>query len=913
MRHSRSGRFSRLVSGLAGLAGGLLAPLAHGAEADLGYNLERWQSAPSLALPKPVAAEAVPSVSAMLPAAEAPLFGFDDIALGLTGTDIEPVPSDRVGFFGGIDTGSVMLYSMGAVLGVVGAKYGRENEDVLGGSGSSGGLAGGNTLYLEPPANFEDDEYNGQVGLGLISASHAYARGHTGDGVLVSVMDTPFNTAHPNMTDTFVSGVNVAEGNGNVALNCESAGNPCFHGTHVSGIIAANKTGEADSMHGVAYNAKVKPIPYLGVGLNGTQQMEAFGHASGVDNSTGMQIVAMNNSWVRSPQYNDDLYNGKYFRIPNQSAVTALSPDYIGSSAAADDDTILVMGAGNDGWNAETGVVYLFDDDSSGNNVNHKTGQASPSEITAALAGLTELNMVPKATAMPSNAPDNTSYVIDEAENEYMLVVVVATDSNDTIATFSNGCGVSKSYCLAAPGVGINSTNGSNASPYVLAQGTSMATPHVTGAIALLADMYPNLKANPENIIQILLETADDLGAEGVDEVYGHGLLDLEDATGPLGNMNITDSTFHAGGSVYGDSAGIITPLAFGDALIRQQVQLGSVDSFDRVFLLAVPVSGMAQNSSGIKVLAERPVAFAETAAPVEGRQLNFAGNAGEDEDAVNVGLDYTSADTDGAVGLSVRMKMNPEEPGMGLEAKTGYARYADAMAYHGETRERMSLTSAHYGDGTKITSDIRLDRNADSAITLLSQSGYERAFGPVKARLTVGGISEEGRMFGGETSGALQVARTHTIFAKAGFSLPVGRFGVVDGYYEKGRSVPHFVHDSLVSSSGLVSDSYGVSWRYQPSLGSVAFVAVNRPVAVTAGAINFNTVTGYNDDDSYRAETLSYAVAPSKRETEFVAEYRRKLMPGSKIAFGLSHQVNASNIAGRRNTSGYIRNEWVF
>ena len=45
---------------------------------------------------------------------------------------------------------------------------------------------------------------------------------------------------------------------------------------------------------------------------------------------------------------------------------------------------------------------------------------------------------------MPTYAPDNSSYVIDEAENEYMWLVVVATDDNDTITHFSNACGVAK-------------------------------------------------------------------------------------------------------------------------------------------------------------------------------------------------------------------------------------------------------------------------------------------------------------------------------------------------------------------------------------------------------------------------------------------------------------------------------------
>ena len=43
-----------------------------------------------------------------------------------------------------------------------------------------------------PPSNFETLEYNNQYGLGKIKASSAYARGYTGAGVTVAVIDSGF-------------------------------------------------------------------------------------------------------------------------------------------------------------------------------------------------------------------------------------------------------------------------------------------------------------------------------------------------------------------------------------------------------------------------------------------------------------------------------------------------------------------------------------------------------------------------------------------------------------------------------------------------------------------------------------------------------------------------------------------------
>ena len=58
---------------------------------------------------------------------------------------------------------------------------------------------------------------------------------------------------------------------------------------------------------------------------------------------------------------------------------------------------------------------------------------------------------------------------------------------------------------------------------YGLLSGTSMATPHVVGAVALLLALAPDL--NPGQIENILAKTATDAGPEGWDPAHGYGLL----------------------------------------------------------------------------------------------------------------------------------------------------------------------------------------------------------------------------------------------------------------------------------------------------------------------------------------------------------------------------------------------------
>ena len=67
------------------------------------------------------------------------------------------------------------------------------------------------------------------------------------------------------------------------------------------------------------------------------------------------------------------------------------------------------------------------------------------------------------------------------------------------------------------------------------ASGTSFAAPRVSAAAALVKNKFPNLTS--ANIKQVLLQTATDMGATGVDEVYGYGKLNIAGALSPIGNV----------------------------------------------------------------------------------------------------------------------------------------------------------------------------------------------------------------------------------------------------------------------------------------------------------------------------------------------------------------------------------------
>ena len=118
------------------------------------------------------------------------------------------------------------------------------------------------------------------------------------------------------------------------------------------------------------------------------------------------------------------------------------------------------------------------------------------------------------------------------------VIAVSAIDSNNKITTWS--CYGSQVE-FAAPGVSIKSTMPKGL--YGTKSGTSMATPHVAGAVALLMstnvactsyDTNKNGKWDPAEVRSRLQKTAIDLGSKGKDNYYGYGLVNANAAVSGL-------------------------------------------------------------------------------------------------------------------------------------------------------------------------------------------------------------------------------------------------------------------------------------------------------------------------------------------------------------------------------------------
>jgi hypothetical protein len=144
-------------------------------------------------------------------------------------------------------------------------------------------------------------------------------------------------------------------------------------------------------------------------------------------------------------------------------------------------------------------------------------------------------------------------------------------------------------FFVVAPGVNILAADAEGTTKFV--SGTSPSAALVSGGMALMRQAWPQLR--PEQLVQLVLTTARDLGAPGTDTVYGRGMVDFDRATQPQGTVRVATtamklgsaatSGFVSAGAAAADSR-ILARMGFNtlltDSKILQRVQV--VDDYDR-------------------------------------------------------------------------------------------------------------------------------------------------------------------------------------------------------------------------------------------------------------------------------------------------------------------------------------------
>ena len=399
-------------------------------------------------------------------------------------------------------------------------------------------------------------EYQSQWGLNMVNASSAYARGATGAGITIGITDSGLDNSHVEISATRLS-ANSALSYSNYTPNTRQK----RHGTMVASV-AAGKQDKTDitPMHGVAFEADVlfvaiqlaEPDPdYDPVDIGDD---DGSGNVSGAPDFTGIDnffsqlfeiyndydVDIVNNSYGYSGNINDYTEAQVRYAFPN----TIAEMSQVGTPDS--EKTIYVWAAGNAGGYADQGVDY----------------------------------------SSPELLPGMAHYI---PEIQGHSIAVVSLDENGQISDFSSRCGVAQDYCIAAPGgrvtaayptstsdtgIYIGNTNDDNYnncitdnSCYAVTSGTSFAAPFVSGGLAVIADHFEGQLGSQE-IVNRLFTTANKKGVYADKAIYGQGLMDLNAATEPVGQVSAMMSLSLSGPMTPAIFSNIqLTSPSFGDAI----------------------------------------------------------------------------------------------------------------------------------------------------------------------------------------------------------------------------------------------------------------------------------------------------------------------------------------------------------
>ena len=175
--------------------------------------------------------------------------------------------------------------------------------------------------------------------------------------------------------------------------------------------------------------------------------------------------------------------------------------------------------------------------------------------------------------------PDYPAYYASDSSLTGYVLAVGALAYDGSIASYSNYCGDAKSYCLVAPGSSIYAAIPTDS--YATINGTSMATPHVAGAAAVLRGAWTFLTA--PQVSQILLSTANSDFVGYSETIYGQGILDLYAAVQAQGQNTLGYGTSVVSSSGYDvATSSISSSTIFGDAFASNVApQLSSAIFYD--------------------------------------------------------------------------------------------------------------------------------------------------------------------------------------------------------------------------------------------------------------------------------------------------------------------------------------------
>lgn len=428
----------------------------------------------------------------------------------------------------------------------------------------------------------------------------------------------------------------------------------------------------------------------------------------------------------------------------------------------------------------------------------------------------------------------------------------------------SSACLQAARWCIMADGAWVGASAGTNTS-YQSATGSSFAAPQVSGALALLAQAFPNL--TPHQLRARLLASADntftgfatagtavvdlDPGSGVFDHTYsnefGHGFLDIRAALLPIGQTSISTN---AGEAIAPKDYAFSTGGAMGDAVTR------SLEGID------VAVSDQLGGDFA--------VAAKSFATPAEVADL------GQTLAAQTFAKDYRQSRTQPLTPLANTFAAHPGQA-MDLAGPEG----ARVSVLLGGAEDYGIALSQRLGDGDlALDVGVKLARDGGS---LMGFSGSGSSGGAAMASVTLALSTDTGEAGG--------------YFALSG-EMGVADLGTTPAISSAGQAQFNAVRLDLGGRDVLAS-------------GDRLSFGVAMPIAVTSGGAEMRVPVATAGGAEVRSVGID--LAPQDRQLDLSISYAMPVSDQSEFLMEVLHAKNYGNVTGASDSAAVIGMKWSF
>ncbi len=687
------------------------------------------------------------------------------------------------------------------------------------------------------------EDFANQWGLTAIRAHRAYAQlelGHgagtePGSGHTVGLIDTGIDTGHDafagkTVTEHFFAGAT------------DETGDEPSHGTAVASVIAGRPssafTAAVDAARGVARGADIAMFALVAGSAGGEYVPVSLSGADSADDEWAARFAHVLN-WSSG---------GRSLDFVNLSVGYEGIVEQYGEQALRDglDDTIAALAQAGAG---EKTVFVWSAGNGHGRDCDAANFTGNPDLCVNGVVNARSVEILP---GLPAR--------IAELRGHLVAVVAVAPDADGDgdyeIATFSNRCGIAADWCIAAPGQAVRAAffgpDPDDGSPGARGayspSGTSLAAPMVTGGLAVMKHHFRGQLSNA-TLLSRLLATADKSGIYADREVYGQGLMDLGAATAPVG-----ETALALGERVDGPASGLPgTRLVPGGAM----------------------GDGLARAFAGHEI-----AAFDRLGAPFWVPLGDLAGDAPQRSALARLrGL--TAPREDGGAG--------PLFPRLAPLAAGGRLHLGVMRAPSGAEGGHLALAGSALALGTAAESGLGLLAFSSEGVRgQHPASGAALSWRPGGGRLGVTGgwVGERETVLGGAAAGAFGRLSGASAFAGVEGKARIGAWQVGAGA-EFGTVRAAAQGGMIARVSPLATSAFAVEAETAMANGDGLRFSLSQPLRIEAGRASLAVPVGRTRDGTVLRRRLTAGLAPSGRQIDIAARWRRSLADGAELGIG--------------------------